>query len=191
MLSAAIAAETEDGPIDLARVIDDVARLRPLSTLYAAREWTLGRGVQLLVDVGARLAPFSRDASAVVARLREIAGPERTEVCHFWGSPVVVRPPQGLARAYRLPPAGVPVLALTDLGLAPADHDEVADDPLADWLELAARLRANGSLLVALVPYPSRRWPRRALAAMSLIEWDRSTTTDAIRKIRLRGSYRL
>ncbi len=64
------------------------------------------------------------------------------------------------------------VLVMTDLGIGrPPGWAEWASE--AEWLEFALLLRKAGCPLVALVPYPSDRWPPALAASMMILSFDR------------------
>ncbi|KYF56316.1 hypothetical protein BE04_08965, partial [Sorangium cellulosum] len=172
MLAAAIAT-TAVGGIDPIRLVDRVARKRPLEPVPHLIRQTLGRGVCVIVDRGAGMAPFARDAADVVARVRAVAGNERTEVVRFWHSPMRAGSSPGMVRQAPIPQGGTPVLALSDLGIAPSG---TAPRKLADdWLAFGRAVAAAGSALLVLVPYPEERWPRALSRELALIAWDRTT----------------
>jgi hypothetical protein len=71
----------------------------------------------------------------------------------------------------------VPVIAVTDLGIAPR---RVPANPTAAWLEVAERARRAETSIAAFVPWSSDRWPAPLASAMTLIEWDRTTTVTTL-----------
>ena len=77
----------------------------------------------------------------------------------------------------------MPVLALTDLGLA-GRVERGAVELAAAWQVVAAVLAARGSSLIALVPYQAARWPASLGTCMHMVSWDRSTTTARARQAR-------
>ena len=93
--------------------------------------------------------------------------------------------PADRAYPWAPPPPGVPVLALTDLGLA-GRVERGAADLEAAWQFIAAVLAARGSSLTVLLPYLPARWPVSLGTCIHLVPWDRSTTTVRARQARNR-----
>jgi hypothetical protein len=74
------------------------------------------------------------------------------------------------------------VLLLTDLGIQSGFSVSGGADE-SEWLEFVGALKHAGNPLVALVPYPPQRWPRRLAAAIHIVPWDSGTTISAVRSI--------
>jgi len=185
LITAAVVTRAPNGPVDVSRLCDTAARGRPLRAIPRLPQPSLFRGVQVLVDLGEGMEPFARDQAHLLDELRRIVGDESTSVAHFRNNPLRgtgVNP--WTWGAYRPPHPGTPVLALTDLAIGgpTLDPDRSSED---EWLAFAERLAQASCPVVALVPYPERRWPRKLKGKMTLVCWDRSTTVGAIfRQIR-------
>jgi hypothetical protein len=184
ILAAAVATRQPDGPIDLPRLVRDVANREWPATLPREVRYA-PRGAQLLVDFGEAMLPYAADQRGVAAQLRRLLGTDRVTTLHFAGSPLqgVGTGPSDTWRPYgdeHLPPPGTPVLALTDLGIARPPMTR-SYGGVRDWRRFAERLAAHGSRVVALVPYPERRWPRSLRPLVRIIQWDRATTVGAVR----------
>ena len=184
ILAAAVATRQADGPLDIPRLVRDVANREWSATLPREVRYA-PRGAQLLVDFGEGMLPFAADQRRVAAQLRRLLGTERVRTLHFAGSPLhgVGTGASDTWRPYgeeHLPPPGTPVLALTDLGIARPPMARTYGG-VRDWRRFAERLAARGSRVVALVPYPERRWPRPLRRLLRIIQWDRATTVGAVR----------
>jgi hypothetical protein len=192
LISTTVATRAPNGPVDLARLVDTAARGRPLQTIPRLSQPSLFRGAQVLVDLGEGMELFSRDQVHLLEEIRRIVGYEATAVVQFRNNPL-----RGAGvtpwtwSSYRPPHPGTPVLALTDLGIGgPALDPDRSDE--AEWLTFAERLTHASCPLVALIPYPERRWPRKLRRQITIVCWDRSTTVGAIfRKIRRGHEVRL
>ena len=171
----------DDGPLDVDVMIDTLARGEVIDR-GLRRPWpTLRRGVQLLVDRGEGMVPFTLDQRRLIKQIRDVAGRDRAPARVFVGTPD--RPVDDVddAGPRWVPPApGTVVVLLTDLGIGrpmlsldPAGEDE--------WLAFAQRVRRAGCPLVAFVPYPQSRWPRPLREVMTILEWDRTTTAATVR----------
>lgn len=181
LVSTALATWQPDGDIDVDRVVDDFAARRPIVRIPRLRHATLRLGVQVLVDHGPAMEPFARDAAALVAQIRAIAGAHRVEVLRFAGDPLVCGPgPRRTWRPYRAPAFGVPVIAITDLGIA-APRLRLPS-PIAAWHALAARIEEARDALLCIVPYPADRWPVE-LHDLRTIVWDRVTTVAHVQHL--------
>jgi hypothetical protein len=185
ILSAAVATESGDGPIDLELLVDRIARRAHLDEIPREPVPTLRRGLQLLVDMSEALMPFSRDQDWLRATLEKLVPADRLEMLFFAGCPG-----RGAGTGlrsewtgYRYPSRpGTVILLLTDLGIGrPLFSTERAD--AAEWREFALGARRAGCPLVALTPYASQRWPAGLEDVMKIIEWDRRTNATRVRMV--------
>jgi hypothetical protein len=181
LLGTALATWDASGTPDIPQIVDRLARLQPITQLPVLMAPTLRRGAQILVDTSIAMAPFLLDVERVQTELRQQVTGQSSVVVHFKGCPL--RPTQGPDGSeqptWKAPPRGTPILMLTDLGIGgPPLSEERAG--ITEWLDFLKQARNNGSDVVALVPYPPRRWPRLG-RLMHIIHWDRRTTAAAIR----------
>jgi hypothetical protein len=182
---AALATRSLAGEIDLDALVEEFSAARPVDRLPLLALRTLSRGVQVLVDQGDGMLPFREDQHWLLHQLRSIIGPSRLEVLKFEACPSRGAGPGMIDEwaEYAPPQSSRAVLALTDLGIA---RPSFAIDPATEfeWLDFACKVRAASCPLVAFVPYPASRWPRRLARAMAIIEWDRATTAGRAARAR-------
>lgn len=184
LISTAMATPRGEGAVDIQEILDQVARLRPLTTLPRLTLSTLRFGVQLLVDRGAGTWPFYRDQESLRRQIQMVVGRDRVETLFFADLPLGGIGPgsrRTWRRRYTPPAAGTPVVLLTDLGIAGRRAFGVGA-AAADWSVFADRVRDAGCPLLALVPYGPARWPAGLQQCMTILSWDRSTTVSTIRK---------
>jgi hypothetical protein len=119
--------------------------------------------------------PLWRDKSELSAELKDVIGAEKVEEYYFANAPLrgILGPFR--RRRYQPPPPGCPVLVLSDLGIGGPRLRGDRSHP-EEWLAFARRLKAQGSRVAVLVPYPRHRWSRVLESKMALIQWDRRTT---------------
>jgi hypothetical protein len=182
----------EEGDLDIERIIASVSTGEPLKYLPRLPVPTLRRGVQLLLDVGQCMDPFAEDQRGLVRALDDVLADDRLEVLSFNGCPTrgVRNESESNYRAWRPPPHGVPLLAVTDLGIGGPMLDRERPTT-AEWLFFAHRVREAGYDIVVFVPYEATRWPRRLQSAMKLIHWSERTTVGAVRRALRDGRRRL
>ena len=184
ILSGALATPAETGPLNLARVVEMVGRAEIVTRTPRVVIPTLARGVQLLIDQSEALQPFAADQSVLRSALLQVAGRDRTTVLYFHGSPEWGAG-TGLREdwlPWKPPAAGTPVVVLTDLGIAqPSGIAGLAT--ASDWKRFAQLLARAHCPLLALVPYPQRRWPAALRRHMDIVQWDRNTTASVIRHV--------
>jgi hypothetical protein len=178
MLGAAISTSAPGG-VDPARLVDRIARKRPIDPVPRLLRSTLARGARVMVDRGGGMSQFARDADAIVAQVHAVAGRERTEVLRFWHSPLRVGSSSRTGKAAPPPEGGRPVLALSDLGIAPAGTAPLG--VAREWLDFEEAITGAGSALVVLVPYPEERWPVVLAERLTLVPWDRTTKLADVR----------
>jgi hypothetical protein len=179
ILSAALARDGRDGPVDMLALTDRVARRELVTALPRRPRLTLGAGAQVLVDAGDAMLPFRGDVAALVARVRRVAGDDRVAVLRFSGSPLRCGPGgRSTWRTYTPPEPPRGVLALTTFG-----RDGQA--PVAHWLALAAAAAAAECRLVILAACTAARVPPQIRRAIPVLEWDRATSLQSVaRKVR-------
>jgi hypothetical protein len=187
ILSLALATPGEHGPVDLHRVVERVSSGEAIARLPRRIVPTLRKSVQVLVDRGAGMVPFARDADALVREIMLVAGRE-TPVLHFRGLPSegVVDLQRRIELKYEVPPSGVPVVLITDFGIGvdPFDTNRPASD---DWVGFLRSVRRTDSPLIAFVPYRRHRCARSIASLVTIIEWDRRTSLTRIRAAVRRG----
>lgn len=178
ILSAAFATTRagDDGTVDVEALIDMLAHGEVIDR-PPYRPWpTLRRGVHMLVDCGEGMMPFTPDQRHLIEQIRNVAGRDRAPVTAFIGCPGR----NGDAGRWDPPSPGTVVVLITDLGIG---RPMLSLDPAGEleWLAFARRTRRAACPLVAFVPYPRSRWPRRLDKAMTIVEWDRTTTAAVVR----------
>lgn len=182
-LVACLAATLDhEGPIDIESLVAQLSRGEPLGEVPHLRGFSLRRGLQVLVDQGAGMAPFERDVEQLLGRLRGLVPDDRIFSAGFEGSPLRGCRVGGKKRRPWQPcPLGTPTLLLTDLGIARADdHGRPAD--VQEWLKFAEQAATAGVQLRTLVPYPPSRWPGELALRLRCVQWDRRTTAALVRR---------
>jgi hypothetical protein len=181
LMAAAVAQQVPGNRADERRLVDLVARARPVTEIPRRPRWSLSLGVQLLVDIGEGMEPFARDQSELADGIRHIVGNSRVALLRFRDCPVrgAGDGPIWTWKPYRPPEPGCPVLVLTDLGIGgPRVHPERSRP--SEWVALASWLRRRSSTLIAFVPYGQDRWPDRLRKVITVVQWDRATTVASI-----------
>ena len=168
--------------IDEARLVRELANGHPLRRIPRLRRWTLTLGVQLLIDVSPGMEAFAADQIALSERFVEAVGEAHMEEWLFADCPLRGVFADADDVAWRAPQPGVPVVAVSDLGLgAPPDH--LARAGVQEWLEFAARLAARGSRLTVLSPWPRAHVPSALGECIAFVEWDRPTSAAQVRRL--------
>lgn len=184
LLSAVLARRVNDGPIDVKRVVELVARGEVTVNLPRYPRPTLARGVQVLVDRGETMLPFLEDQTWLEEQVQNVVGPGYLKTLYFEGCPTRRAGPGGKSgwKKYptaRQPKSGTVLLLLTDLGIGrPLWPGASAGE--GEWLDFAAAVRKRGCPVVALVPYGPARWPASLQKFMTIIQWDRPTSASLV-----------
>jgi hypothetical protein len=183
ILSSALATPSSTGSLNVEKLIELVSRAQVIEEIPRLPIPTLVWGVQLLIDCSEAMQPFVRDQDILRSALSSVVGRDRTEVSYFdklplWGAGTG---PKDEWADYSPPAHGTPVVVLTDLGIAqPPGVAGLAS--LSDWSEFSEMLARAGCPLMALVPYPPKRWPMPLTKTMAIVQWDRATTASVIRR---------
>jgi hypothetical protein len=184
ILSASLATMSEDGPLDIQRLADTVARGAAIQKLYRLPWPTLRRGAQLLIDRAEALEPFWRDQRWLQEVIVRTVGTARVEVLRFANCPTrgAGKGPKRSWAAYQAPAPGTVVAILTDLGIGePPFASEYTD--VAEWRAFARALWWHDCPIVAFVPYPPERYPRGLAKLITIVQWGRGTTAATIKRL--------
>jgi hypothetical protein len=176
-LQVIVSTEICDGSPLVDEVVRMLAARQPLRSLPREARRTLGRGADVLIDVGAAMSPFRSDERHVIDVLCRWVGDEAVRVRRFSECPSrgTGDGPVWTWGPYEPPPPATPVLLLTDFGIGgPAHHPQRAYRD--EWELFLDLLERRGCPVSALVPYPPERQPCWARERMTLLTWDRSTT---------------
>lgn len=176
------------GFVDAEQLVGTMAAARPVVSIPRRPRWTTMKGVQLLLDRAPGMAPFLSDQAALAALFHDCVGGEGLARLHFFDSPLRGVVIGGRKSAYRPPQPGVPVVAVTDLGLgAPEGHFNRAAPE--EWLNLAELLAARDSTMTILLPWPAAEVDHGLRRRTAIVEWDRSTSATLVRRLqeRIRG----
>jgi hypothetical protein len=159
--------------IDVDRVVQELARARPLVELPRLHAPSLALGAQVLADVGQSMQPFFEDQEEL---LRRFLGSlrEHVEIRYFADDPLRGAGPQrrsGSWKPYVPPDIGASVIALTDLGCGFPERP----DATRAWLRMAQFLRRRQSRVVVFAPVRLSRIPLALRRVVELVLWDRSS----------------
>ncbi|MGW4564389.1 hypothetical protein ACWEN3_18890 [Streptomyces sp. NPDC004561] len=168
-----------EGPVDLERLVDQMAGNVAVETLPRSPVRTLRFGVQILVDLGEGMEPFLRDEMELVDRVTAIAGQHGCQVRYFSGCPLH-RSGEGAGwtwKQYRPPAKGAKVLVLSDFGCNRDSSRSAAERLRKDWQEAVKIMHRSGCPVVGLAPLPQKRIPSWLSSLMPVLSWDRSMTT--------------
>ncbi|MCG6862004.1 MAG: hypothetical protein LJE70_12090 [Chromatiaceae bacterium] len=184
VLSSALATPKPDGALDINALLDAVARRRAITRLPRLTIATTRLGLQLLLDRSDAMLPYRRDQMVLAKSIRDTVGGERVEELRFDGLPE-----NGIGRGrrstwrkvHRSPPAGTPVVVLTDLGIGAARAGN-AEETDGAWREFARRQRRAGCPVLAVVPYVPARVPSTLRECFHILPWSRTTTVATVRQ---------
>lgn len=179
IVRAMVSRQVPEGAVDIASLIDTLAHGRPVRRLPRLPVPTMRYGVQVLVDRSTGMQPFRRDQNELLEHFRAVVGPELVKVGYFSGVPQHGTGPGGrwTRTAYVPPEPGRPVLLLSDLGLGGPPEDP-GRGTREDWEHFVGLVTRANCGVVALSPYPPRRWPRWMTRLLPLVSWDRTTTAS-------------
>jgi hypothetical protein len=184
VLIEAVGTPVAEGDILLLEAVERIARGEPLRDIPREKVQSVSKGCQMLIDTGAGMRPFARDARQLAGAVCRTVGAYHTRVLTFVDSPL-----QGVLtetyddEMYAPPENGALVLAVSDLCRGGPGSAIRQAEP-ADWLKLARIVRDAGSALVVLNPYPRERWPAQVTKQVPVVYWDRSTRTADVRRTR-------
>ena len=171
---------------DLPALITWLARGRPVTRVPRLQALTTRRGVQLLIDRGAAMAPLAADREQVRAGLVRLLGADRVDTLYFAGCPTRGVGP-GARRSWqpdwKAPARGMPVIVIGTLGLVGSVLDDDAASA-AEWVGLAEQARAGGNPEIVLSPFGPERWPAELVRAFVWVPWSERLSAAQLNRIR-------
>lgn len=183
IVSGSLSVRSPDGPLDVERIVDQLARLMPIGMMPRLPWPTTRFGALVLIDIGDAMMPWSRDIPQLRDAIVAVIGRDRCKILQFDGCPSRgagkgIRPTW---KVYEAPAPSTPVVVLSDLGVGrPAMALSRATS--AEWLRFAEDARRAGTPLIAFVPYPADRVHAAIRRAMTVVPWDRSTSNRDIHR---------
>jgi hypothetical protein len=112
-----------------------------------------------------------------------VGGSDNVNVLKFRGTPLRGAGSDDMEEwpdSYEFPTTNTHVLLLSDLGIGRPPLSTLTA-PVEEWARFGSELRKRRIACTAFVPYPSKRWPRALASQFRVVEWDRATTTGAVR----------
>ncbi|MGW3950422.1 hypothetical protein ACWEKM_05555 [Streptomyces sp. NPDC004752] len=175
VMVAAVSAPVASRRIDQRALVRGVSRQQVLRAVPWQRRPSTRRGVQLLLDHGAAMAPFRDDRRWLHGLMGSVAGRDRIEVLRFTGSPSrgVVRADSVVQEVYRAPAPGTPVVLVSDLGKVRPPFSGDATARFDEWVDFVDRALRCGCLPVCLTPFPAAAYPVSVRERVALIPFDR------------------
>ena len=181
------------GEVDIDALVTLLSERKDIVDIPLLPARTGRRGLQLLLDFGEGMRGFQSDRDEVWAVVSNVAGADGLEVLRFAGSPVDEHGagpgPKPTWRTYIPPPAGRPVLVVSDLGTGPST--KLRHVVVEQWRRAAGLWRTAGNPVTALVPTPIDRVDRSLRGLISVVQWDRSTSVRDATKAARSASRRL
>jgi hypothetical protein len=181
ILSALAGTKRPTGAVDVERVVREIASGRGLTRLPRVGVHTLRAGLQVLVDIGEGMRPFTEDVAELERALRQTVGADGLEILRFERA-IANGVGPGTRRTwgpYRPPGPAAPVLVVSDFDLAGA-ADEIHG--ALTWKGLAETARTGAHPLIALTPFPPARWPDWLRRIFTVVPWDRATNAATARR---------
>ena len=173
------------GALDIAAAVALIARGEPIRVLPQRLVSSLGHTVQLLLDAGPAMLPFSHDQQQLAASAARLLGRDRLRVADFIGDPG-----QGVRaqRQVRWAPLQWPgrrsaLLVVGDLGLGSGQAAALA----GAWQRFVDDAHQRGLRSVLLIPYARARWPAVAHAFGTTLSWDVVSGVQALRRSQRAG----
>lgn len=159
LLQCALTANLESRELDIPALVRAWTRGTYLQRLprLPRRCWP---SVVVIVDISRHLTPFRSDQHLILDLLAGLISTTQITIR-------TVEDDDFSDLERDAPLAGLPVLALTDLGWYGGRHLQRA------WLRLGRRLRRAGEQLHALVPVPMARWTGALIRTWSPLPWER------------------
>ncbi|MES9883888.1 MAG: formylglycine-generating enzyme family protein, partial [Sedimenticola sp.] len=144
---------------DLPQLVRRIGRGHALHRIPYRHKPAWAPRCQLIIDISQRLIPYWSDFGALERKLKRLRGKSGLHIHDLDSSP----------STKQLPPQGLPLLILSDLGQY--DSSGVAQ---TGWLRFGHQLRARGITPLVLTPTPRRCWSKALASLYIQVVWDHS-----------------
>lgn len=184
LLTAAGGRARAEGEVDIAVLAELRARGRMPRRMPRRAVVSVRGGVQLIVDRGEWMAPFSADVDHLIERLRTVAG-ESLAVASVLDVPPMVRMRGERKPApWRAPPSGTAVVVVSDLGRAARRSSRLG--PSQAWVMFLEHLQAAALDPIVIVPGVREHYREidTVLRRTMLLGWDRSARVAELMQFR-------
>jgi hypothetical protein len=177
IITTALAMEKPTGPVDTARLVEQLARMNVPAHFPRLRRRSVTSGAQVLVDLSEDMLPFREDLIHLLRSLRRALGDDRVNVLRFAGRPMTQIGPgrRDTWHAYEPPPRPRPVLIVSNLRQSDAQFS-TEDDFHGEFTTLLDGLDRIRCPVLALVPNSATRMRHRVRRTVPVLEWDRTTS---------------
>jgi hypothetical protein len=162
--------------IDIRKISDQIASGRIAARIPFLPARQVCREINLLIDIGEGMEPFSRDAEEIAKEMEKLMGKETMKILFFRNCPLDEAGSDTIDtwKTYNFPEAGKPIVILTDLGCAPTSASHCLFS-IEQWNRYLQKANMRGCQVTALIPYNANRWPRQLINKMRIVRWDRNT----------------
>lgn len=184
VMFAAVSTPIASRRLDQRTLSRKASRQEGLRAVPWQRRSSTRRGVQLLLDHGAGMAPFQDDRRWLTELAGSIAGRDRVEVLHFRDAPLrgVVRSDPARPQDYRPPAPGTPVVLVSDMGRARPAFTGASAARLHEWQDFVRLLLRSGCPAVCVTPFAAAEYPRSLRDGVALIPFDRRISLGHVRE---------
>lgn len=171
LVAALLRAVSGAGEPDVDVIVDRVARRRSVSPVPRRVRRRLPSRVVVAVDTADTMRAYDDDLPSLFDAVEMLVSPDQVERVALLDDVLA------LFETIELERDDV-VLVITDLGIPRLSSPDRRDQ--RTWCSLAERARDRGAHPVALVPYPSHRWPAGVAAEWPIVRWDRHGRVERI-----------
>jgi formylglycine-generating enzyme required for sulfatase activity len=155
---------SREGRVDVLALVRRISRAESVRRLPRAARCSAGGEVWIVFDVAHRLIPYEQHFASIISEVRRLQGVANVHLWVVSDAPDAVlsvqhgrREMEAVSGRIPTPPAGTPVLILSDLGLLARDGQAAEK-----WTAFCQRMTALGARPVAWVPASSQLISRDA-----------------------------
>ena len=175
------------GEIDLDRLIDDAASMRPIENIPRLPMRVLWGRLEVLVDIGKGMEPFVEDRGLLVRRIGDIVGEHSLTVRKFRGCPLHgagTGPVSRWKKPFKPSDEVAVLLVVSDFAVSDSGMPSSSVD---DWRQFVELVLASDCRLIGLSPYSNDRIAPALTRVFPIVQWDRSTTVGEVRRLKRIG----
>jgi hypothetical protein len=185
ILGGALSFERADGPVDIGRLVEHLARRDIPSRIPRLQRRSVTSGAQVLVDLSEDMIPFRDDIVEILERIRLVLGGEHVAFLRFAEKPLSEIGPgrRDSWTRYEPPDTPRPVLIVSNFRQSAATFQDEGDDYHREMASLIREAEAADCVVVALVPNAASRMPEPLRRRVRVVEWDRPTTAAAAARV--------
>lgn len=183
LVSATVTRKIPGFDLDVPKLIQSLARQKPLTELPVLPRFTVRIGCQLLLDFSEALMPWWEDMQTLIPQFQQVLSEALCPVYEFSQNPLDAMRWTETAEISWQPISEKPVLIASDLGVTQAPIGQRIRPGRNEWLNFIDRCQQQNSPVIILFPLHPQRCPYGLDKLTTLIHWHPATSAAMVKRL--------